>query len=1141
MDLYKLFRFVQKLGGTQRVTNNNQWRIVAKKLGFETNWCVNQVKVIYRRYLHSFEELYRTLGCTLINHPRNSRADRSRHGSGRPLMRGVRTGSKVKEEDGSDKSSVSSQEGGDLLVKKEDVCDEIDLDGDKQKSEPEEKRKIPQIIETKIIKDEALDEETEIFDASKKGKDIKGKKGKEERMLTRPRRDSSSSLAAATELKAKKDEIGESSKPRKEVKKEKKIIKEEDDKSDSGSTGSKSSKPQRKLKKKEEEPVDQEEECNSDLDNVTKKKKPQKKKSTKTTELAPVKASTGQEGEEPQHLKPSVECSLGDKIKVFWLHGQIYEAKIIKVDKPGGGRWPRYYVHYQGWNQRYDEWITRGRIAENLTWNANPKKTTGKSHSPPPEKSKGKTEKLEKRSSDEDEKRDSDEKVGSEEDKELEMRRKTKSVRSSTPSSTPGSSRTSSPAHSRRNKSPVTRRPGSPKEKTPNKDKKSLLPRTNSPAHRKSPVLKRQSSRNSLNKQTDDEDMEVSDHEEQEEKLKKPPKPEKEANDSKTETHKRSVKSTSVSKLETKPKKGLDSEKEEERKPEHSKTTMRSRRSATPTKKVKNSSDNDSDPYVFQEPEPMEIKNMSVKIENISAADIAKHSKSDSKENKSKFRDVKEVTAEITKDDSTDSDNVKIEIIKEENQEEEVIEEEVKTDIKECKDEKSDEKKVVSDRHVNLFPHLASLSSGPVASLGLEGSCPGPEDAKTQESKVPDTEAIEKPADEDAEITTLEITSDKLITSIVESSILKETMDVPVPATFDSNESVDLVPVLNSKDDSKDDGSNEPNPPKQRTRKKKSTKLRNLRNPSHISREVVTDSDSDSEEEKIKPKPVTPRRKAAEAEKNKTPKRLKEVDSEDDVSAQVSKKTRKRKDDEDDSLVCEETLPGSPVQPCSTDLSSTGAREERNASSRVELPFASVATSGGPDTGAKSLVFSAVQASLKSVESPPATPDSANSLESHSPMTRSRKEDGRKSPAESSEVDLESLSGRGKAGSEDSRMDVECSSSSDNRRPGRRRTAAPKETEKEEEKPFQSSKKKRKTRGDSSGRGRGNKGRGRNSSGMGRGVGRNVEESDDSGQDGKVIDEQKLERLDNAALADLAKPRPNSTSKYNFYVTLSKY
>merc|ERR1712032_1740177 len=65
VDLYMLFRLVQKLGGSQRVTNNNQWRLVAKRLGFETNWCVNQVRVHYKRYLQSFEELYKTLGCTL--------------------------------------------------------------------------------------------------------------------------------------------------------------------------------------------------------------------------------------------------------------------------------------------------------------------------------------------------------------------------------------------------------------------------------------------------------------------------------------------------------------------------------------------------------------------------------------------------------------------------------------------------------------------------------------------------------------------------------------------------------------------------------------------------------------------------------------------------------------------------------------------------------------------------------------------------------------------------------------------------------------------------------------------------------------------------------------------------------------------
>merc|ERR1712029_390681 len=201
------------------------------------------VKVIYKSYLHSFEELYRTLGCTLLNHPR-----RQRHGSGRPLMRGMRTSSKVKEEDGSDKSSVSSQEGGDVVIKKEELCDEIDLDGVKQKSDSEEKKvKKSSIPVEKIVKDEPLEEETEIFDTSKKSlkESNKGKKAKEERMLTRPRRDSSSSLAAATELKAKKDEIGEPSKPRKDSKKEMKKIKvekvekvEEEDKSDTASNGS---------------------------------------------------------------------------------------------------------------------------------------------------------------------------------------------------------------------------------------------------------------------------------------------------------------------------------------------------------------------------------------------------------------------------------------------------------------------------------------------------------------------------------------------------------------------------------------------------------------------------------------------------------------------------------------------------------------------------------------------------------------------------------------------------------------------------------------------------------------------------------------------------------------------------------------
>ena len=1145
VDLFKLFRFVQKLGGQQRVTNNNQWRVVAKKLGFETNWCVNQVRVCYKRYLQSFEELNRTLGCTLINHPRNTSL-RVRHGSGRPLVRGVRTGSKVKDED--DKSSVSSQEGGDMQSpggKKEEICDEIDLDGVKQKPEVEEKKmkKTVSAVVDKIVKDEPLEEEVEIFDNSKRVKEVKGKKGKEERMLTRPRRDSSSSLAAATELKAKKDEMGDSLKPRKEAKKEIKKAKEEDDKSDSGGSGPlRGNKTKKLIKKKEEEAFDVgDDECNSDLDNVSKKKKVQKKKGNKAAELAPVEPMGGDDGEEPQHLKLSVECRPGDKIKVFWLHGQIYEAKIIKTDKTRTDKWPKYYVHYQGWNQRYDEWITRGRIAENLTWNANPQKhsKSSKSGTPPPERTRQRGgEKQEKRSSDEEEKRDSDERGGSEEEKEDGgSRRKLKSARSSTPSSTPSSSRTSSPAHNKRTKSPAPRRPNSPKdskEKTPGRDKKGMLVRTSSPAQRKSPLLKRQSSRNSLNKVSDD-DFEISEPEEEEEKHhKKPVKPPvKEASEVKPETPKR-TKSEGKSK-----KPSAEPEKEEEKKSEHCKTIMRSRRSNTPTKKLHD------DPYVFQEPEPIEPMGPFVKIENISAAEIAKQTKSDAFQGDIAASKCKNDESDSKKEDSKDeteakpSEPIKTEDIKEETKTEDDVparaeaekstEEEKTVSAEEVKEEEADESQAgdKSDMRSSLFPHLSSLRPGAATS------------ATSSHDSSPDTETV----------STIHIDSATMINSIVESSILKETRDVKASSSGSDTKKEAVGSSLTLKEESKDDASTEvPSPPRPRAKTKRSKKVRNLRNPGHKSREVVTDSDSDSEDEKPKAKPVTPRRKTIETERVKTPKRSKEPESEEE-EGQASKKLRRRKEEEEDSLVCQETLPGSPVQSCTTELplpattKATSGREERS-SSRVELPFASVAavTQAQAEANTKSGLAAGLASSLKAgggSDSPPATPDSPGSVES--PLTRSRKEDGRKSPADSSEVDLESLSGRGKAGSEDSRLDVECSSSSDTKTGrGRRRPTASKDVEKEEEKIYQSSKRKRKTR-DSTGRGRG-KGRGRNSSGVGRAVGRHNEDTeDDSGGDGRSQEEPRLDRLDNAALAALAAPKPNSTSKYNFYVLLSKF
>ncbi|XP_021941248.1 AT-rich interactive domain-containing protein 4B isoform X2 [Zootermopsis nevadensis] len=86
VDLYKLFKVVHKLGGYNRVTNQNQWKIISHKLGFGqgSSSIVNLVKQAYKKFLHSFEDFYRKLGCTMVNHPRGNR---SRHRSGRSLIR----------------------------------------------------------------------------------------------------------------------------------------------------------------------------------------------------------------------------------------------------------------------------------------------------------------------------------------------------------------------------------------------------------------------------------------------------------------------------------------------------------------------------------------------------------------------------------------------------------------------------------------------------------------------------------------------------------------------------------------------------------------------------------------------------------------------------------------------------------------------------------------------------------------------------------------------------------------------------------------------------------------------------------------------------------------------------------------------
>ena len=47
--------------------------------------------------------------------------------------------------------------------------------------------------------------------------------------------------------------------------------------------------------------------------------------------------------------------------KLLCFHGPLlYEAKCVKIKKEGGNL--MYFVHYQGWNKNWDEWVNETRI-----------------------------------------------------------------------------------------------------------------------------------------------------------------------------------------------------------------------------------------------------------------------------------------------------------------------------------------------------------------------------------------------------------------------------------------------------------------------------------------------------------------------------------------------------------------------------------------------------------------------------------------------------------------------------------------------------------------------------------------------------------------------------------------------------------
>jgi len=368
IDLYRLFRAVYKLGGYNRVTNQNQWKAVTRRLGFtmqNSTPLYNLVKQAYKKVLHSFEDFYRKLGCTMVNHPRGSTRKQR---PGRSLIR--------------DKDrNTPIPPPAPVQVKSDKDEDDKKIGEDEKKEKKEVKKE--QVKEEEIIKIKKKEESEgngsgQESDINVEG-DIESSSNNEKsqkpttQISTSPTSCSTTSASSSrTKSKNKEDtkkKIIEKKKTetKKQEKKDDKIKEEEATKTRSkakddtvrnkgASEGRETRTPSREADKK----------TVSKQRRLTEEELKKRGRKRKEYETEKSRADEQLTDIAPSYKGP-VEC--GDKLKVYYgpTHESkvTYEAKVIEIEKEGPE--PMYLVHYTGWNNRYDEWIKASRIAQNIT------------------------------------------------------------------------------------------------------------------------------------------------------------------------------------------------------------------------------------------------------------------------------------------------------------------------------------------------------------------------------------------------------------------------------------------------------------------------------------------------------------------------------------------------------------------------------------------------------------------------------------------------------------------------------------------------------------------------------------------------------------------------------------------------------
>ncbi|XP_042905204.1 AT-rich interactive domain-containing protein 4B isoform X2 [Parasteatoda tepidariorum] len=474
LNLYKLFKIMHKLGGYNKVTNKNKWKTVYSKMGLPHSVAngPNQVKFAYKRYLQSFEDFYRKLGCTMVN---NTRSTRGRHRSDRNIII-----TRTRERDAASPKSKANKETKEKSTEKKG--EEKPKPADKKESKIEENSKSDKIKNSEKKKlDDDKGKKEEKRKLSKKDEDSKPEKARTREDARKEKNDSPEKKGTRSSLKIEADK-----KPKEETTKEKKIVKEKKDEKLPKEEKPKPKKEEitkdKKLtrekkveekvtKEKRENPVREKRELSREKKEIKEIEKPKGKKEDskpnvespkrklersvkkdlnklkvddteckeeeKKEESAPVveqpskktlneeeivtkledisvaedrkskqiedeppnksilekldaitrnlgkkKSIKGDEKEDKESLfefsdsddltndseKASgkdlkKEIEVGDRVKVKYGRGRmqkVYEAKVLKTETDGLEK--RYYVHYAGWNMRYDEWVRKNYI-----------------------------------------------------------------------------------------------------------------------------------------------------------------------------------------------------------------------------------------------------------------------------------------------------------------------------------------------------------------------------------------------------------------------------------------------------------------------------------------------------------------------------------------------------------------------------------------------------------------------------------------------------------------------------------------------------------------------------------------------------------------------------------------------------------